>query len=251
MEGTTIRTAMFDNSPPPHHLLYARFWLHTYSPFAPFLQSSTSIRHWEIWGFGHLQGLEVPWISMATLLWDGTKDMLPQFRRLCVETWAAQNPHWEPLRLHPTDVVVLNELGKGPGWEVTMQITSWWWLPDVGTQLLIDIFECWDSHLLQLTRKTLLFQGDLYWPTLQHPGLPFWTSAMSLSICHLPTCRDFGRTCMSPGKRMQSDWPCWPSMEVRLGAAGDGELTWTTHGLCFSVEFQPWGYVETVAVENN
>ena len=25
------------------------------------------------------------------------KELLPPFRRLCVESWAAQNPHWEPL----------------------------------------------------------------------------------------------------------------------------------------------------------
>eukprot|EP00438_Fugacium_kawagutii_P008412 Skav234458 [mRNA] locus=scaffold1647:158342:162291:+ [translate_table: standard] len=32
---------------------------------------------------------------IAWSFWDKGTDMLPQFRRLCVETWAAQNPHWE------------------------------------------------------------------------------------------------------------------------------------------------------------
>lgn len=77
---------------------------------------------------------------------------------------------------------------------------------------------------------------------MQHPGLPFWTSEMSLSICHLLNCRDFGRKCMSPGKRMQSDWPCWPSMEAVELIWGCRSWGKDRHGQPMAFAFQ-WGYV--------
>ncbi|CAE7365674.1 HPCAL1 [Symbiodinium natans] len=41
---------------------------------------------------------------IAWSFWDKGKDKLPDFRRLCMETWAVQNPHWKIVVLDQSNV---------------------------------------------------------------------------------------------------------------------------------------------------